>query len=64
MIELIRLATTAIKDRKGVTAMEYAVIAAGIVIVVALAADHAGSAVNGIINSIADWIQGKEGQLG
>ncbi len=40
-------------DRKGVTAMEYGVIAAGIVIVVAAAAVTLGSSVSALFNNIA-----------
>jgi pilus assembly protein Flp/PilA len=40
-------------DRKGVTAMEYGVIAAGIVLVVATAATTLGNDVSALFNSIA-----------
>ena len=40
-------------DRKGVTAMEYGVIAAGIVLVVATAAATLGTNVAALFNSIA-----------
>jgi Flp pilus assembly pilin Flp len=53
MIELIR---NAIKDRKGVTAMEYAVIAAGIVIVIAVAADNAGILIQGVFEKISPYL--------
>jgi Flp pilus assembly pilin Flp len=53
MYEMIRKALT---DRKGVTAMEYAVIAAGIVIVVAAAASAAGDSIEGLFNQIQGYL--------
>jgi len=53
MYEMIRKALT---DRKGVTAMEYAVIAAGIVIVIAIAADQAGSAISTLFETINQYL--------
>ncbi|MBW8269079.1 Flp family type IVb pilin [Caldovatus aquaticus] len=60
MIELIRIA---LKDRKGVTAMEYAVIAAGLVVVVAFAADYLGQGIGNIFNQFSDWFRAKPGTL-
>lgn len=56
MIELIRIA---LKARKGVTAMEYAVIAAGLVITVALAADVLGDGIGHVFNEFGNWLQSK-----
>ncbi len=61
MIELIRTAVAPLWDRRGVTAMEYAVIAAGIVIVVAIAADAAGTAVVATFTNITNWLTAHPG---
>jgi Flp pilus assembly pilin Flp len=53
---MINLLRTAIQDRKGVTAMEYAVIAAGIVIVIAVAADNAGLLIQGVFDKITPYL--------
>jgi pilus assembly protein Flp/PilA len=63
MIELIRTAYATLKDRKGVTAMEYAVIAAGIVVVVAIAADALGGSIGEFFNKFAEYLQGKPSGL-
>ena len=47
------LLTRLMVDREGVTAMEYGVIAAGIVLVVATAAATLGNDVSALFNSIA-----------
>ena len=47
------LLTRLMVDRKGVTAMEYRVIAAGIVLVVATAASTLGNDVSALFTSIA-----------
>jgi pilus assembly protein Flp/PilA len=47
------LLTRLMVDRKGVTAMEYGVIAAGIVLVVATAASTLGNDVSALFTSIA-----------
>lgn len=60
MIELIRIA---LKDRKGVTAMEYAVIAAGLVVTVALAADVLGDGIGTLFNAFGNWLSNKPGTL-
>lgn len=54
MMEMIR---KAVADRKGVTAMEYAVIAAGIVIVIAVAAQNAGDSINTLFEGIQQYLQ-------
>ena len=54
MLEMIR---NAITNRKGVTAMEYAVIAAGIVIAIAVAADQAGGLIEALFTNINSYLQ-------
>ncbi len=54
---MIEMTCKALTDRKGVTAMEYAVIAAGIVIVIAAAAETAGGAIQNLFSSIQDYLQ-------
>ena len=51
MLEMIR---NAITNRKGVTAMEYAVIAAGIIIAIALTVEMLGQSVNSVFQQIND----------
>jgi pilus assembly protein Flp/PilA len=45
-------AAAAVKDRKGVTAAEYAVLATGIVLAVGLAASALGTKISGIFGQI------------
>jgi pilus assembly protein Flp/PilA len=49
---LLTSAVSALKDRKGVTAAEYAVLAVGIVVVVATAAGTLGGRISGILTGI------------
>jgi pilus assembly protein Flp/PilA len=49
---LIATATAALKDRKGVTAAEYAVLATGIVVVVAGAASGLGTRITGVFSGL------------
>ena len=51
------LLTRLMVDREGVTAMEYGVIAAGIVLVVATAAATLGNDVSALFNSIAGSLE-------
>jgi pilus assembly protein Flp/PilA len=63
MLELLRTARATLTDRKGVTAMEYAVIAAGIVVAVAIAADALGGQIGEFFNKFAEYLQGKPSGL-
>jgi prepilin peptidase CpaA len=53
MINMIR---NAIVNRKGATAMEYAVIAAGIVIAIAVAAETAGTLITNLFSTITSYL--------
>ena len=46
-----------LRDNSGATAIEYALIAAGIAIVIILAVNSVGTAVQGTFNSVANEVQ-------
>ena len=59
MFALLRHAVTdALRDRKGVTAAEYAVLAVGIVLVVATAAALLGNGISGTFSKVISALGG------
>jgi Flp pilus assembly pilin Flp len=55
-LSTINMIRNAIVNRKGVTAMEYAVIAAGIVIAIAVAAETAGTLITNLFSTITSYL--------
>lgn len=59
MLNLIVRAQAALQDRKGVTAAEYAVLAVGIVLVVATAAALLGGAIGNTFNNVINVLNAR-----